>query len=63
MIKTIDLIGKAMHPSHLKREYNLKQRDELLRQVTAYMTVNPKEKSEITDQVRLLGLGTCATLM
>ena len=36
---------------------------ELLKQVIAYMTSNPKEKVEVTDNIRLLGLGACATLV
>lgn len=60
MITTIDLIGKAMHSSHLKKEYIFKQRDDLLRQLLVYMT---QTGSDITNQIRILGLNACATLM
>lgn len=64
MIKTIDLIGKAMHPSHLKREYVLKQRDELITQLIQYMgPQSPKEKADISDKIRIMGLNACTTLI
>jgi hypothetical protein len=61
LIKTIDQIGKAMHPSHLEKEFTLKQRDDLIKVLIAYMT--PKEKVEATDNIKILGLNACATLM
>lgn len=64
MIKTIDLIGKAMHPAHLQREYILKQRDELLLQLIQYMTPpSGKDKGEVTDKIRIMALNACTTLI
>lgn len=60
IITTIDLIGKAMHSSHLKKEYVFKQRDDLLKQLLIYMT---QTGSDITNQIRILGLNACATLI
>eukprot|EP01117_Protostelium_nocturnum_P011732 TRINITY_DN4276_c0_g1_i1.p1 TRINITY_DN4276_c0_g1~~TRINITY_DN4276_c0_g1_i1.p1 ORF type:complete len:1650 (+),score=410.28 TRINITY_DN4276_c0_g1_i1:183-5132(+) len=68
IIKTIELIGKAMHPSHLKREYVLKQRDELLKQILTYISPASqkgaeKTTSEVTDQILLNGLVALSTLI
>ncbi|PRP83406.1 hypothetical protein PROFUN_09434 [Planoprotostelium fungivorum] len=56
LLKTIELIAKAMHPSHLKKEYILKQRDDLLRQVISMMYTLPSnakgaKPEEISDAV------------
>lgn len=52
-----------MHPSHLKKEYIFKQRDDLVKQLIIYMTPNPKDKIEVTDNIRALALDAAATLM
>ena len=61
LIKTIDLIGKAMHPSHLKKEFIFKPKEDLIKILLAYLI--PKEKNEINDNIRLLGLNAIATLL
>ncbi len=62
IIKTVDLIGKAMHPDHLqKKDFILKQRDDLIKVILAYMI--PKEKAEANDNLKILGLNACTTLM
>lgn len=52
-----------MHPSHLKKEFIFKQRDELLKILLNFM-ISGKEKSEIvTDSIRISGLSACAVLV
>jgi maestro heat-like repeat-containing protein family member 1 len=64
VIKTIDLIGKAMHPSHLKMRFDLKQRDELIKVLISYLANDPKSKSPlVTDQIRVLAVNCCTTLL
>ncbi len=50
-----------MHPGHLKKEFILKPRDDLLKQLVLFMV--PKEKNEANDQIRINGLIATAALM
>ena len=63
IIKTIELIAKAMHPSHLKKEYILKQRDELLKQLITYMTPTTKEKMDVPHTTISLSLAAATALV
>jgi hypothetical protein len=71
LIKTIDLLGKAMHVNHLKKEYHLKQRDDLIRQLVAYMTLPTNSSKdnkqpnhgEVTNQIRLNATNAITTLV
>jgi hypothetical protein len=68
-IKALDLIGKAMHPTHLGAPYLLRQRDELLGILLEYVAPmpNPKSSSPRKDEnsvphaVRIAGLNAIAT--
>jgi len=63
IIKTVELIGKAMHPNHLKKEFIFKQRDDLLKLILNFIV--PKEKTEVpaNDAVRIAGLSAVTTLI
>lgn len=78
LIKTIDLIGKAVHPSHLKANYVLKDRDVLVQHIIRYISLPAKgnkddppfkppvpDSGPILDMValRTSGLGTLTTLI
>jgi hypothetical protein len=56
-IATLDLIGKAVHPSHIKQPYTLKKRDDMLRHLFNFITTG-----EVNMKVRALGLGAAITL-
>jgi hypothetical protein len=69
-IKALDLIGKAMHPTHLGAAYVLRQRDELLGNPLEYVapTVDAKKSSSprkdehgVPHAVRIAGLNAIAT--
>jgi hypothetical protein len=69
-IKALDLIGKAMHPTHLGAPYVLRQRDELLGILLEYVapTVDAKKSSSprkdelgVPHAVRIAGLNAIAT--
>eukprot|EP01094_Clydonella_sp_ATCC50884_P016628 TRINITY_DN2764_c0_g1_i4.p1 TRINITY_DN2764_c0_g1~~TRINITY_DN2764_c0_g1_i4.p1 ORF type:complete len:993 (-),score=383.24 TRINITY_DN2764_c0_g1_i4:263-3241(-) len=57
VIKSIDLIGKALHPDHLQEQFTFKRRDDLIQCVLNYMTTG-----DVNDQVKLLGLNAITTL-
>merc|ERR1711916_209634 len=59
IIKAIDLIAKALHPSHLQEEYTFRRRDEFITLLIRFMTEGP----DISSDVRILGLNTCSTLV
>eukprot|EP01119_Soliformovum_irregulare_P013154 TRINITY_DN3473_c0_g1_i1.p1 TRINITY_DN3473_c0_g1~~TRINITY_DN3473_c0_g1_i1.p1 ORF type:complete len:1648 (+),score=609.13 TRINITY_DN3473_c0_g1_i1:20-4963(+) len=63
IIKTIDLIAKAMHKNHLGKEYTLKQRDELLKLLMVYVTPNVKEKIEVPNSIRIAALNAAVSLI
>ncbi|KAL6063739.1 HEAT repeat domain containing protein [Balamuthia mandrillaris] len=45
IVKSLELIGKAMNPSHLGGPYMLKQRNDLLKQLLAFLTVSTSSKT------------------
>ncbi|XP_064639982.1 maestro heat-like repeat-containing protein family member 1 isoform X2 [Lineus longissimus] len=61
LIRAIDLIGKALHPTHLQTQHIFSKRGELLSYLTNYL------KSEtihaLTSETRALALAACATLV
>jgi hypothetical protein len=63
IISAIDLLGKAMHPAHLKKEFIFKFRDELLKQIIVYLTPTNKDKLDVPDQIRINGIAACTTLV
>ena len=56
-IAALDLIGKAVHPAHLKQDYTLKQRTDLLKHLVALLT-----RGDVDMKVRALGLAAATTL-
>lgn len=52
-----------MHPSHLKKEYILKQRDDLIKQLILYISPAKDAKQEITDQIKAKVISTMSTLL
>jgi hypothetical protein len=56
-IATLDLIGKAVHPSHIKQAYTLKKRDDMLRHLVNFIT-----SGEVNMKVRAQGLAAAITL-
>ena len=63
LIQTIDLIGKTVHPTHLRVEqFIFKPRDELLRHVLDYITMLPPVKTHAL-KVRTSGLSAITTLL
>ena len=56
-IATLDLIGKAVHPSHIKQPYTRKKRDQMIRPLVNFMTTG-----EVSMKVRALGLAAIITL-
>lgn len=65
-IKALDLIGKAMHPTHLGTAYTLRQRDELLSILLDYVAPVARPKASSSDfvvphAVRIAGLNAIAT--
>lgn len=65
IIKTTELIAKAMLPSHLKMKYDFKFRDELLQTLLGYMTSDPKDKkaAPIPTSIRVLALNAATVLI
>ena len=67
VVKTTELIAKSMHPSHLKMKYDFKHRDELLQTLLIYMTPDPKEdpkkRTPITNNMRVLALNAATALL
>ena len=61
IIKSIELIAKSKHPSHLKKEHIFKARDDLLKVVINY--ISPKEKNETTIKMKIMGLETINSLI
>ena len=75
LLKMIDLIGKAMHPSHLKTPFTFLQRDQLIKNVLHFIggqvteAQDPKNKkkpnvtSKATNKLRILALDCLSTLI
>lgn len=62
IIRAIDLIAKALHPSHLQEEYTFRRRDDLINLLIQFMS-SQSSKNDISNDVRILGLNTCSTLV
>lgn len=69
LIKSIDLIGKALHESRLpdnRKDYVLQQRNDLLKGILALLKPTQTGKngaSNVTNELRLLGTNAIATLI
>ncbi|OWF48217.1 Maestro heat-like repeat-containing protein family member 1 [Mizuhopecten yessoensis] len=61
LIRTVDLIGKALHPDHLKSQYNFSNRGEFLNHLQSYMKA--ESTTSITNETRALAMKSCATLV
>ena len=59
LIKAIDLVAKALHPSHLQEPYTFRKRDDFIVLLMKYMTA----AKDVSTQVRVLGFNTCSTLI
>src|SRR3990167_5076446 len=59
IIKSIDLIAKALHPSHLQEPFNFRRRDDFINLLINFMT----QGKEISLSVRTQGLNACSTLI
>ena len=76
LVKMFNLLGKAMHPSHLKKPYILLQRDYIVRSILQFIggqvsfNDDPKNKgksvpvsSNVSNKLRALGLECISTLV
>ncbi|XP_060075327.1 maestro heat-like repeat-containing protein family member 1 isoform X2 [Ylistrum balloti] len=61
LIRTVDLIGKALHPDHLNSQYNFSNRGEFLNHLQSYMKA--ESTTSITNETRALAIKSCATLV
>mmetsp|Transcript_7944 Transcript_7944/g.33416 ORF Transcript_7944/g.33416 Transcript_7944/m.33416 type:complete len:974 (+) Transcript_7944:72-2993(+) len=59
LIQSIDLVAKALHPSHLQEQYTFRRRDEFIELLINYMAPS----KEVSQKCRTLGLNTCSTLI
>ncbi|KAL3859489.1 hypothetical protein ACJMK2_009708 [Sinanodonta woodiana] len=61
LIRTVDLIGKALHPDHLEKQYNFSNRIEFINHLQSYMKA--ESMTAITSETRALAMNACATLV
>ncbi|XP_072169220.1 maestro heat-like repeat-containing protein family member 1 [Diadema setosum] len=61
LIRAVDLIGKALHPEHLKTRYSFAKKTDLLGHMMTFMKADSTK--EITTETRSLALQSCATLV
>lgn len=62
LIRCVDLIGKSLHPSHLKNDkFVLHRRGDFLEHMLNYMKAESKEK--VTTEIRALSMDACTTLL
>ncbi|XP_038067311.1 maestro heat-like repeat-containing protein family member 1 isoform X2 [Patiria miniata] len=61
LIRAVDLIGKALHPDHLKRNYSFSKKTELLNHMLSYMKT--ESTKELHNETRSLAMQSCATLV
>lgn len=62
LIRCVDLIGKSLHPSHLKSDkFVLHRRGELLAHMIDYMKT--ESRSSLTTEIRALSMDACTTLL
>eukprot|EP00005_Dracoamoeba_jomungandri_P008470 CAMPEP_0174265646 /NCGR_PEP_ID=MMETSP0439-20130205/27313_1 /TAXON_ID=0 /ORGANISM="Stereomyxa ramosa, Strain Chinc5" /LENGTH=1648 /DNA_ID=CAMNT_0015352207 /DNA_START=52 /DNA_END=4994 /DNA_ORIENTATION=- len=62
IIKALDLIGKAVHPSNLGAAYRLKQRDELMEDLLEIVRPTKKKSEFCGNEMAKLGLISMNTL-
>ncbi|XP_071811966.1 maestro heat-like repeat-containing protein family member 1 isoform X2 [Apostichopus japonicus] len=61
LIRAVDLIGKSLHPDHLKKNYPFEKKTSLINHMQAYM--KGEGKKELNNETRALALQACATLV
>jgi len=63
LIRCVDLIGKALHPSHLKSEkpFELSRRADLINHMQNFILAEPK--NAINNDIRSLATDACTTLV
>ncbi|XP_041376876.1 maestro heat-like repeat-containing protein family member 1 [Gigantopelta aegis] len=61
LIRTCDLIGKALHPDHLEQPYKLTTQADFLAHLQSYMNAEPL--THLNSETRALAMNACATLL
>ena len=62
LIRTIDLIGRALHPDHLKNnEFVFSKRADLVNHLLGYIRAEPVN-APVTTETRALAISALATL-
>ncbi|CAG2234423.1 unnamed protein product [Mytilus edulis] len=61
LIRTLDLIGDALHPDHLKTTYNFSNRGEFITHLQSYMQM--ESTTSLTNETRALAMNACSTLV
>ncbi|XP_064611998.1 maestro heat-like repeat-containing protein family member 1 [Liolophura sinensis] len=61
LIRTMELIAKALHPSHLQTQYTFTKRGDLLTHLQSYM--RGESTSSINNETRALAMNACAELV
>lgn len=61
LIRTVDQIGQALHPSHLGSTYNFTNRGDFLTHMQTYMKMEGTQS--LTNETRALALDACTTLV
>ncbi|XP_076448959.1 maestro heat-like repeat-containing protein family member 1 isoform X1 [Babylonia areolata] len=61
LIRTVDLIGEALHPDHLENHYNFSSRGDFLTHLQNYLRAEPI--SHLNNDNRALIMKACATLV
>lgn len=61
LIRAVDQIGQALHPSHLGQTYNFSNRGEFLTHLQTYM--HGESTASLTNETRALAMKACTTLV
>ena len=61
LIRAVDQIGQALHPSHLGQTYNFTNRTDFVGHLQKYMQA--ESTSSINNETRALALKACTTLV
>ncbi|KAK6184716.1 hypothetical protein SNE40_007128 [Patella caerulea] len=61
LIRTVEQIGKALHPDHLEQQYNFTTRGDFLSHLQNYMKA--ESTISIHNETRALAMNACATLI
>ena len=61
LIRAVDQIGQALHPSHLGQTYNFTNRGDFITHLQNYMSAESTQ--HITSETRALAMKACTTLV